>query len=99
MVLTLRSLEFTDLNEQFPFPCGVRLEPEINFAKGGPAKDCNPYDGTRYLTFGNGNGIVSEQCSDSWEARTCSAAILLPSQAQGTFASFQPVADLKAAEY
>ena len=62
------------------------------------AKDCNPYDGTRYLTFGNGNGIVSEQCSDSWEARTCSAANLLLSQARALSISFHPVAGLKVAE-
>eukprot|EP00434_Breviolum_minutum_P023978 symbB.v1.2.021162.t1/scaffold1815.1/size100239/7 len=29
--------------------------------------DCNPYDGQRYLIFGNGNGIKDTQCTASWD--------------------------------
>jgi len=29
--------------------------------------DCNPYDGQRYLIFGNGNGIQDTQCTASWD--------------------------------
>ena len=52
------------------------------------AKDCNPYYGTRYLTFGNGNGITSGECTASWEARPCNEANLLLSQARGASTSF-----------
>ncbi|CAK9084819.1 unnamed protein product [Durusdinium trenchii] len=29
--------------------------------------DCNPYLGTQYLIIGNGNGISSDGCTDSWD--------------------------------
>jgi len=45
-------------------------EPVLAPAGIGPGNvtvDCNPYDGTRYLTFGNGNGITSGECTASWD--------------------------------
>ncbi|CAJ1365798.1 unnamed protein product [Effrenium voratum] len=29
--------------------------------------DCNPYQGTRYITLGNGDSVTSTVCKDSWD--------------------------------
>jgi len=39
----------------------------VGIGPGNVTVDCNPYDGTRYLTFGNGNGITSGECTASWD--------------------------------